>query len=80
VARCVAALVLEISKSVVSDERDRQLEDARIEKALRSSGYPDWTFQKFGDQMMMKATKRKQKNDPEIRSLMWEAQWKGWPG
>jgi len=52
-------MLLERSQSLVSDNHDRQLEDAHIEQAPQSCGYPNWTF--LIDQMMMKAMKRKQK-------------------
>jgi len=38
--------LLERSQSLVSDSHDRQLEDAHIEKALQSCGYPELTFRK----------------------------------
>jgi len=41
------------------------VEDAHIEKPLRVCGYPDWTFRKVRDQMIMNATKRKRKNGSE---------------
>jgi len=54
----VVRTLLERSQSLVS-------EDAHIEKALRSGGYPERTFWKVRGLMMMKTTKKKQKNDSE---------------
>ena len=34
-----------------------------VEKALRSCGYPDWTFRKVKDRMRVKSTERKQKSE-----------------
>jgi len=80
----VVRTLLERSQSLVSNDHDRQLKDAHVEKALRSYGYRDWTFRKVREQMIMKATKRKQKNDSESRHSIVlpyvEAYWKRWPG
>ena len=40
---------------------------AHAEKALRSCGYPQWTFRKVRDQMTMKTKKNQRKNDLESR-------------
>jgi len=63
----VMRMLLERSQSLVSDSHDRQLKDAHVEKALRSCGYPQWTFRKVRDQMTMKTKKNQRKNDLESR-------------
>jgi len=63
----VVRTLLQRSQSLITDSHDRQLEDAHVEKALRSCGYPDWTFRKVKDQMRVKMTERKQKSEQKSR-------------
>ena len=79
----VVRTLLQRSQSLITDSHDRQLEDAHVEKALRSCGYPDWTFRKVKDQMRhyWKMTERKQKSEQKVDALscdhMWKAHQKG---
>jgi len=63
----VVRTLLQRSQSVITDSHDRQLEDAHIEKALLSCGYPDWTFRKVKYQIRVKMTERKQKSEQKTR-------------
>jgi len=65
--RSVVRTLLQRSQSLITDSHDRQLEDAHVEKALRSCGYPDWTFRKVKDQMRVKMSERKQKSEQKSR-------------
>jgi len=79
----VVRTLLQRSQSLITDSHDRQLEDAHVDKALRSCGYPDWTFRKVKDQMRhyWKMTERKQKSEQKVDALscdhMWKAHQKG---
>jgi len=62
---CVVRTFFDRSQSLISDSTDRHAEDLHTEKALRDTGYPDWTFQKHKKQMKMK-----QKMDSANRRLV----------
>jgi len=38
--------LLERSQSLVTENEDKIREDEQVKQALRSCGYPDWTFNK----------------------------------
>ncbi|XP_072018311.1 uncharacterized protein [Amphiura filiformis] len=55
--------------SVVTEEEDKVEEEKKVQEALRTCGYPDWTFKKVKDQIQsVKPKKVSKKTDDKTRS------------
>ncbi|XP_072019530.1 uncharacterized protein [Amphiura filiformis] len=55
--------------SVVTEEEDKVEEEEKVNEALRTCGYPDWTFKKVKDQLQcVKPKKVNKKTDDKTRS------------
>ena len=66
----VVRTLLDRSQSLVTETTDKE-EEKHVEKALRSCGYPEWTFKKVKNQMestKMKTKKKKNQDDSKRRT------------
>jgi len=52
----VVRTLLERSQNLVSEPEDRKKEDIHVQDALRTCGYPEWSFQKARRQMKQMTT------------------------
>lgn len=54
----VVRTLMDRMNTIVSEDSDRELEEAKIKKALALCGYPDWSFTKVKRQIENKKTKK----------------------
>ena len=54
----VVRTLMDRMNTIVSEDSDKELEEAKIKKALGLCGYPDWSFNKVKLQMEKKKTKK----------------------
>ena len=57
----VVRTLLEKSQNLVSELEDKKKEDIHVQDALRTCGYPEWSFQKARRQMKQMKPKKKKK-------------------
>ena len=62
----VMRTLLERSQNLVSEPEDRKKEDIRVQDALRTCGYPEWSFQKARRQMKQMKPKKNRKQDVAV--------------
>ena len=57
----VVRTLLERSQNLMSEPEDKKKEDNHVQDALRTCGYPEWSFQKARRQMKQMKPKKKEK-------------------
>ena len=62
----VVRTLLEKSQNLVSELEDKKKEDIHVQDALRTCGYPEWSFQKARRQMKQMKRKKKRKQDVAV--------------
>ena len=67
----VVRTLLERNQNLVSQREDKKKEDIHVQDALRTCGYPEWSFQKARRQMkQMKPKKKRKQNVAASRPLV----------
>ena len=54
---------------MVTEEQDRQAEEAHIQEALSRCGYPEWTMKRVKLDMEVQKEKAKKKKKPKPKSV-----------
>jgi len=54
---------------MVTEEQDRQAEEAHIQEALSRCGYPKWTIKRVKSNMEVEKGKSKKKKKPRPKSV-----------
>ena len=62
----VVRTLLERSQNLVSEPEDKKKEDIHVQDALRTCGYPEWSFQKAICQIKQMKPKKKKKQDVAV--------------
>ena len=69
----VVRTLLDRSNTVITDPKDRELEEEKIKVALKRCGYPDWTFKQVKQKMDNKQDKKqstKMENKEKAKGLV----------